>query len=291
MSARAWMVAAVGIAVVAGGFVALRRAAADASAGEAAGLAPATQRFWTDYGAARAARAEGRLDEAIGLYERALLVRPDHEDSLYYLGHCYLEQRRYAEALASYRRLVGVSPQGSSRAYMQIALVHASFDPAAPRDLAAAREYFDRALAVDPDSGALLGQGEVAVLEGRWADARETLLRADQDNPMSIGAPYLLGYVAFRAGRPSEAWVLFRTAVARGELKKPQVKWTEEGDVKADPALRWKALARQSVFGAHWLRLRSYLAEPGPTKADMSREYASLSRALEEAGRAAQPTR
>jgi tetratricopeptide (TPR) repeat protein len=291
MSARAWMAAAVGIAVLAGGIVALRRAAADSSAGEPARVAPETQQFWADYGAARTARAEGRLDEAILLYQRALSVRPDHEDSLYYLGHSFLERRRYADALQSYHRLLDASPKGSSRAYMQIALVHASLDPAAPRDLATAREYFDRALAVDPDSGALLGQGEVAVLERRWADARETLLRVDLDNPMSIGAPYLLGYLAFREGRRSDAWARFRTAVQRGELKKPQVRWTEEGDVKADPALRWKALARQSVFGAHWMRLRVYLAPPGPSEADMTREYASLARALEEAGRAALPHR
>lgn len=283
MTVRGWIAAAACVAVAAGGVALLRRAGADASGDAATAVAPATQQFWTAYGAARAARAEGRLDDAIRLYSRALSIRPNHEDSLYYLGHCYLEQRRYADALASYHRLLDASPSGSSRAYMQIALVHASFDPAAPRDLAAAREYFDRAMAVDPDSGALLGQGEVAVLDGRWAAARDTLLRADLDNPMSIAAPYLLGYLAFREGRGEEAWARFQTAVRRGELKKLPVKWTEEGDVKADPALRWKALARQSVFGAHWMRLRAYLEPPGPAESDMRREYAALSRVLAQA--------
>jgi tetratricopeptide (TPR) repeat protein len=247
------------------------------------------QEFWGAYGAARAARAAGRLDDAIDLYTRALALRPDHEDALYYLGHCYLERRRYSEALAAYHRLLEASPAGSSRAYMQIALVHASLDPQAPRDLRKAREYFDRAIAVDPDSGALLGQGEVAMLQHRWPDARETLRRADLDNAMSIAAPYLLGYLALREGDRAEAWARFRTAVRRGEMKKAQLKWTEEGDVKADPALRWQALARQSVFGSHWIRLRAYLGNPGPTEADMSREYASLARAIEESGRAAAP--
>jgi tetratricopeptide (TPR) repeat protein len=271
--------------------VAWRRSGPEASADPGSALTHTTQQFWASYGAARSARAAGRLDEAIEGYSQALTIRPDHEDSLYYLGHCYLEQGQYANALKAYHRLLDVSPKGSSRAYMQIALIHASLDPAAPRDLAAAREYFDRAMGVDSDSGALLGLGEVALLERRWAEARDTLVRADADNPMSIAAPYLLGYLAYREGNGAEAWSRFGTAVQRGELKKAQVKWTEEGDVKADPALRWKALARQSVFGEQWMRLRAYLPAPGPTEADMKREYAALARAIEEAGRAAAPRR
>jgi tetratricopeptide (TPR) repeat protein len=248
-------------------------------------VAPATGRFWSAYTAARAARAAGRLDEAIALYLKALKARPDHEDSLYYLGHCYLEQHDYAAALRAYHRLVEVSPEGSSRAYMQIALLHASLEPGAPFDLATARGYFQRALDMDPDSGALLGLGEVALLDRRWAEARDLLLRADADDPMSVAVPYLLGYLAFRSGDRTGAFRRFQVAVGRGEMKKPQVKWTEEGDVKADPALRWRALARRSVFGAHWMRLRAYL-RAGATEGDMSREYAELGRALESAGRA-----
>ena len=63
-------------------------------------------------------------------------------------------------------------------------------------------------------------------------------------------------------------------------LKKPAVKWTEEGDVKADPALRWRALARQSVLGDHWLRVREYAKGAGPAQADMAREYRLLDAAL-----------
>jgi tetratricopeptide (TPR) repeat protein len=270
--------------------VAWRRSAYEVPADAGSTLTRTTQQFWASYGAARSARAAGRLDDAIAQYSQALMIRPDHEDSLYYLGHCYLEKGDYQNALKAYHRLLDVSPKGSSRAYMQVALIHASLDPSAPHDLAAAREYFDRAMGVDSDSGALLGLGEVALLERRWTEARDTLLRADADNPMSIAAPYLLGYLAYRDGNGAEAWSRFRSAVQRGELKKAQVKWTEEGDVKADPALRWKALARQSVFGEHWMRLRAYLPAPGPTEADMKREYEALARAME-AGRGATPRR
>lgn len=268
------------------GTVVWRRTGQASTASSSPVLTRSTQQFWQAYTAARTARAAGRLDEAIAEYSHALIIRPDHEDTLYYLGHSYLERRQYAEALRAYRRLVAVSPDGSSRAYMQIALVHASLDPAAPFDLAAARTFFERALALDPDSGALLGLGEIALLERRWGAARETLLGVEADNPMSIAAPYLLGYLAWRSRDRVDAWRRFTAAVARGESKKAVVKWTEEGDVKADPTLRWRALARQSVFGEHWMRLRAYLRVPGPAEADMAREYDRLGRVIDGVGRA-----
>ena len=196
------------------------------------------------------------------------------------IGNCYLERRDYAQALDAYRRLLAVNPQGSTRAYIQIALVHASLDPTAPFDLAESEQLFTRALALDPDSGALLGLAEVAMLRSDWSSARTRLLRVEADNPMSIAAPDLLGFLSFRDGERAAAWQWFTTAIGRGELKKATVQWTEEGDVKADPALRWRALARQSVFGAQWMRLRVYLRPPGPTAADMLREYRQLAREM-----------
>lgn len=248
-------------------------------------LTESTQRFWHAYRAASHARSAGRFDEAIADYSRALVIRPGHEDSLYYLGNCYLERREYERALAAYQRLIALNQEGSSRAFMQVALVHASLDPAAPLDLSRAERFFERALTLDPDSGALLGLAELAVLRADWPRARETLLRVDADNSMSIAAPYLLGFLAYRDGDMREAWRWFTTAVDRGELKKSTIKWTEEGDVKADPALRWRALARQSVFGAQWMRLRAFLPAPGPARSDMTHEYQQFARELETAVR------
>lgn len=238
--------------------------------------------FWSLYRRASDARSGGRFDAAASLYQQALALRPEHEDSLYYLGNCLLERRSYAEAERVYQKLVMTNPLGSSRGYMQLASIRASFDDDAPVDLAEARRLFERAQYVDPDSGALLGLAEVALLERRLDDAQRTLASVDAENAMSIAAPYLRGYLAFQRGDMEQAWTFFGTAVARGELKKAAVTWTEEGDVKASPELRWRALARQSVFGAEWLRLRAYLAPPGPTRADMRREYERLHRRLQQ---------
>lgn len=250
-----------------------RRTADDGRIGRA-------REFWARYREATAQRAAGEFESAVASYERALALRPDHEDSLYYLGNCLLERRAYTDALEAYRRLAEVNPEGSSRGYMQRALVHASLDPEAPFELDLAERMFRRALDVDSDSGAVLGLAEVALLRGQWDDARRRLEAVDAENPMSVAAPYLLGALASKRGERGEAWRLFQTAVARSEVTKPQVKWTEEGDIKADPALRWRALARQSVFGAHWIRVRAYLSPPGPRLDDMEREYRQFEAAL-----------
>lgn len=255
------------------------RPAASTDGAEAPQTGPA-RTFWTAYHDATAKRTKGDLAGAVASYRRALQLRPGHEDSLYYLGNCHLAQGAYHDALDAYRRLVSINPEGSSRGYMQSALVHASLDSAAPRDLEAAERLFGRALEVDPDSGAVLGLAEVAILRDDTGLASTWLARADVENPASVAVPYLRGYLAFRRGARSQAWRLFETAVTRGAATKAAVTWSEEGDVKADPALRWQALARQSVFGGHWLRLRRYLAQPGPTPVDMEREYSLLEAAI-----------
>ena len=238
-----------------------------------------TRQFWETYRLASQKRAAGDLEAAVAQYSKALALKPEHEDSLYYQGNCYFELGRYPEAIADYERLIAANPLGSSRGYMQLGLVYSCLEAGAPLNLDKATEYFQRTVQVDPDSGAQLALGEVAMLRREWSKAWDALTDANADNPMSMTAPYLLGYLCFREGKSLEAWKWFGLAVQRGELKKPAVKWTEEGDVKADPELRWRALARQSVFGKYWLPLRKYL-NSGSSEGDMKSEYRQLQKVL-----------
>lgn len=237
--------------------------------------------FWDAYRRAGERRSQGQWQEAIQLYTRTLELRPDHEDSLYYLGNCHVERGERAQAIAAYQRLVEVNPDGSSRGYMQMGLLRASVGADGRRELDGAERLFRRALEVDSDSGALLGLAEVALLKRRWSEAARMLDEVNADNAMSVAAPYLLAYLSFRRGDRPAAWRLFQTAVARGELKKAPVAWSEEGDVKADPALRWRALARQSVFGEQWIQVRRYRQSPGPSVVDMERELTAFGALLD----------
>ncbi len=234
------------------------------------------RQFWDVYKQASQKRSAGEFEAAVSLYRKALTLKPNHEDSLYYMGNCFFELGRYQDAIRANQQLIKINPQGSSRGYMQLGLIHACLEPGAPFDLEKAGNFFQQTLQVDPDSGALLGIGEVALLQGKWQKASDTLQSANDDNPMSMAAPYMLGYLRYRKGERQEAWRWFRLAVQRGELKKPSLKWTEEGDVKADPELRWRALARQSVFGKYWLPLRRYLNDPQLSLSNMEQEYQRL---------------
>jgi tetratricopeptide (TPR) repeat protein len=239
-----------------------------------------TRQFWETYRQANQKRAAGELEMAVPIYQEALRMKPNHEDSLYYLGNCLFELQRFPEAINTYQRLTAVNPLGSSRGYMQLGLLYADLDPGAPWDLKKASQYFQKTRQVDPDSGAMLAVGEVALLQQEWKKAEEALQTVNTDSPMGMAAPYLLGYLAHQKSQKNEAWKWFQLAVQRGELKKPQLKWTEEGDVKANPELRWRALARQSVFGRYWLPLRKYLNAPDLSPATMEREYQKLKEVL-----------
>jgi tetratricopeptide (TPR) repeat protein len=234
------------------------------------------RRFWDTYRQASQNRADGDLEGAVSSYRAALALKADHEDSLYYLGNSCLELGRYSDAIGAYQRLLAVNRLGSSRGYVQLALVYADRRSGSLYDPQKADRLFRQALQVDPDSGALLGIGEVALLRGEWEQARVALAGDHADNAMGVAAPYLLGYLHWRQGEKSEAWRWFRLAVKCCKVKKPPVKWSEEGDVKADPELRWRALARQSVFGSYWIRLRPYVNSPALSPATMTQEYGRL---------------
>jgi len=51
---------------------------------------------------------EGRLEEAIVLYSRALAVNPRDEESLIGRGSCYTVTRRHSDAIADFTRLLQV---------------------------------------------------------------------------------------------------------------------------------------------------------------------------------------
>ena len=65
---------------------------------KSASQAEGNRLFWDTYKQASSKRAAGELNEAVGLYQRVLEMRPTHEDSIYYQGNCYLELGRLQES-------------------------------------------------------------------------------------------------------------------------------------------------------------------------------------------------
>jgi len=53
---------------------------------------------------------QGKYDDAVATYQRALVVKPDYARAHCHLGNAYYKQGRYAEAVGSYRRALAIEP-------------------------------------------------------------------------------------------------------------------------------------------------------------------------------------
>ncbi len=81
---------------------------------QSAGAVPAPETEAFDSLAARAAsaRENGRLADAVELYQKALALRPDWEEGWWYLGTIHYEEDRYREAREAFFRLSRLKPKG-----------------------------------------------------------------------------------------------------------------------------------------------------------------------------------
>jgi tetratricopeptide (TPR) repeat protein len=62
---------------------------------------------------AETARNAKQLDKALGLYERALKLKPDWDEGLWNLGSIAYDLDRYAECAPAFRRLAGLKPNSA----------------------------------------------------------------------------------------------------------------------------------------------------------------------------------
>ncbi len=114
------------------------------------------QDFWRFYRLGEQLKREGRWQQAIPEYRRALNVDSQHENSLYSLANCYLELNRFTEALEVLEQLVKAHPM-SRRGYQQIGILRASPLAGELFDLLAAKRALLRAVEINKEeSGSLL---------------------------------------------------------------------------------------------------------------------------------------
>jgi tetratricopeptide (TPR) repeat protein len=160
-------------------------------------------RFWNAYHEATRIRAEGDFEAAVERYREALRLRPDHEESLYYLGNCLYELGEYPSALEVYETLVEVNPQ-SHRGFSQLGVALSTRQPGAVLDPGRARSAFERNAELDrEESGPFLRLGMLDLKEGRLEEALADFRRA-----AGFGSPegaFRAGFVELRKGRPDRA--------------------------------------------------------------------------------------
>ncbi len=214
--------------------------------------------FWKLQRAAmNAMKIDGDLQQAIDLFEQALVLNPSHGDSLYYLANCRAETGDVREALSQLDTLIRVNPQ-SQRAHKRWGTLRA-VSAGEPSELDAAVAALERASAINPEeTGVSLVLGEVLLLQGKTAEARQRLDWVVRSNSQSGEAYFVLGYLAWIEGDTGSA--TDRLAQAAGTRSED---WKPPGVVAEGEVLR-KAHVESTLFEAIY---NEWDGSPDPARA------------------------
>lgn len=91
------------------------------------------------------AARQGRTEESIGLFQKALQLNPDHAIALKNLGSAYRVLKRWDEARKAFEQALAASP-GDAESYYGLGMVFAQEE-----DTARAEDYLQKALEARPD--------------------------------------------------------------------------------------------------------------------------------------------
>ncbi len=155
-----------------------------------------------------ARRLEGKLDDAIGEFEKALAIKP-HPKIYANLGAVYRKQGKIIEALAVYEKALMLNPD-SKDAYMGRGLVRM-----AEKNYPAAEADFQKAISINQtylEAHANLGAAYMA--QGKIDDAIREYRIALVINPFFPDASYNLGVALMQTGDDDGAMDAFATTIS-----------------------------------------------------------------------------
>ncbi|MEZ5416016.1 MAG: tetratricopeptide repeat protein [Vicinamibacterales bacterium] len=156
-----------------------------------------------------ALRAAGRTDDAIRTYREGLAIRDDYPDLHYNLANALIAIDRPDEAAEHLRRATAGTPD-SAGAHNNLGMALA-----AKGQLAEAAAEFQVAVALDPQSaGAHRNLGNALAAVGRDTEALEHLTRATTLAPADAETHYDLGVFLLERDRNAEAVSAFTAALA-----------------------------------------------------------------------------
>ncbi len=181
----------------------------------------------------RAARAQGRIDAAIGFYSAALALDAESRDARAGLGECLFEIGDRNGARAALLPLCG---DGDEAAALHLAAVGAACE--AEGDTAQALEWFEKAIAVDPRvSDAHAGRARIHACEDSVDDA-------------------LAAFEAWAEHTPD--------AVRRGEILLKAARLARDAERGEEALARWKAASEADPGrGAAWSERAEWLLATG----------------------------
>ena len=156
-----------------------------------------------------ALRANGRVDEAVASYQQALAVQPDYPDAHYNLANALLEKNKPDEA-AEHFRIALESIPGSAGTHNNLGIALAS-----QGKLPEAVAEFEAALQSEPDSAKTHRNLGNALSElGRRPEAIEHLRRAVALDPKDAAAHYDLASELLQAEQFAEAAAQLTESIA-----------------------------------------------------------------------------
>jgi predicted O-linked N-acetylglucosamine transferase (SPINDLY family) len=168
---------------------------------------------FSDHGAAYAATGnaqvvQGRFEDAVVSYRRALEINPGDIKSFVNLGNVLSELGRKEEAITAYRQVIDRNP-GFVGAYHNLGHVLLDLDRAAE-----AIEVYRRALRADPDHPMVLADLGVALYhQNKHDEAIACYRRALEANPGDAEIHYNLGVALAKKGALDEAIASYREAL------------------------------------------------------------------------------
>ena len=162
-----------------------------------------------EYDQGLAAHRQGRLDEAIAAYRRAIAAAPSFAEAFNALGIALQQRGDLVAAIAHYRAALEAKPDYASACGNLGAALFTQ------GEIAAALDYYRRAIALRPDhADAHYNLGKALHEGGDAAGAIECYRRATSFEPGHVSAWNNLGIALRDLGHPEQAVESYRRALA-----------------------------------------------------------------------------
>jgi len=151
---------------------------------------------------------QGRIEEAMEHYQKAIQINPNYSDALNSLGIALAAKGWFDEAIENFRKTIQIDPNDfKALNNLGIALANKGrFDEA--------MENYYKAIQINPNyAEAQNNLGTALAAKGRFDEAMEQFRKAIQINPNYAKAQNNLGVALANMGRPVEAMEQFRKAI------------------------------------------------------------------------------
>lgn len=159
----------------------------------------------THFAAGQLAEGQGKLDQAMQQYEKALKLNPKHRDALFRSGVVLVKQRKLPEAIETWNKYVAVT-NGDANAYANLGF---AFELAARTS--EAEQAYQKGVRRDPANAACrVNYGLMLARKERFNEALLQLQTVLSDAEVQ----YNLASVYESLGRKEQAKIAYRKALA-----------------------------------------------------------------------------